>query len=311
MAVYGTPRNRMVAGPARAPRVPREDETSTTVPQEEPRRTFTSTVRAPREALLRMKGFEYAGIPTGTPTGTGGITSDESALIGAAITESLNKAPTEVTISGGGTGTSTAAKQRAQARREIKSIRDYLQSGKYREGLTGLLEAIKQQGEQRKTALTNLEGTGTYDKAKALALAGYADLKKYLEENAPTAYTNVPQAATAPIENALAQYMTAQQAPTTRAEAAVNLANMLGAGTTSKYNELLNLLKATEATGAEARKREAMLGESSMQAQLAALLLSRQSQIDAETAAARVAAERSAYERQQQLLDRILGLRRY
>ena len=139
----------------------------------------------------------------------------------------------------------------------------------------------------------------------------FGEFQKYIEENPLTAYAQARKATAPDVQNALAQYMVARGVPTTRTEAEATLANITGATSAEEYNRLLNLLRAAETTTQASRLSGAEGARTAAQAQFDAALAARLAGIEQERAAARTSAEQAAYQRRQELLDRLQGLSGY
>jgi hypothetical protein len=107
---------------------------------------------------------------------------------------------------------------------------------------------------QAKTLLERL--AGAKETATGLTTTGFDNLKNYLGANVPQAYATA-QDAVAPITtNALAQYMASRGVDQQPVQAAVDTANAGLASSAGNYNQLLNVLRAQEASGQQSRLSE-------------------------------------------------------
>jgi DNA-binding TFAR19-related protein (PDSD5 family) len=159
----------------------------------------------------------------------------------------------------------------------------------------------------------------TATSALGLTNTGYGALQSYLQNNAPTAYTNAPRATPGAVSNDLAAYMQAQGVGTDRANPGLVAANTALQGGAANYNALLGVLGANSAAGQESRLSEQQMAQTLAQAQLGAQnqqqqgLLNQQqqaalAQIVSEQAANRLNLERESTSRNQTVQDALATL---
>lgn len=113
--------------------------------------------------------------------------------------------------------------------------------------------------------------TGRRDTGTRLTTQGYDALRNYLASNVPQAYATAAQAVPTSVQNALAGYMQGQGVDTGAAQAAVDIANTQGMGGATNYNQLLNVLRAQEASGQQSRMSEEQMARTLAGAQLEAI----------------------------------------
>ena len=94
------------------------------------------------------------------------------------------------------------------------------------------------------------------DTATGLTTQGYENLRNYLTSNVPQAYATAQQAVPTVTSNALAQYMASRGVGQQPVQAAVDVANAGLASSAGNYNQLLNVLRAQEASGQQSRLSE-------------------------------------------------------
>jgi hypothetical protein len=208
-------------------------------------------------------------------------------------------------------------------------------TGAYDQSITNLLGKVDTEEARQLTDVRNLYGTagtggavgtglrGDVQKAYGLAsgqvTTGYDTLRKWLEDNAPTAYANAPAATATPVENALAAYQRAQGVSSAPVDAQVAAMNVAAGGGASNYNNLLGVLRAAETAAAKSRlDEEAMArlgtGNALTAAQTAALANLATQQATAENAVrgqfgqTRLSAEQARIQRQQGLEDLLRSL---
>ena len=107
---------------------------------------------------------------------------------------------------------------------------------------------------QAKTLLERL--AGAKDTATGLTTTGFDNLKNYLGANVPQAYATAENAVPTVTANALAQYMASRGVGQQPVQAAVDTANARLTGDAGNYNQLLNVLRAQEASGQQSRLSE-------------------------------------------------------
>jgi len=97
---------------------------------------------------------------------------------------------------------------------------------------------------------------GIWNDATGLTNTGFTNLRNYLTSNVPQAYATA-QNEVAPItQNALAQYMASRGVGQQPVQAAVDTANAGLTSSAGNYNQLLNVLRAQEASGQQSRLSE-------------------------------------------------------
>jgi hypothetical protein len=160
--------------------------------------------------------------------------------------------------------------------------------------------------------------TKQYGVAQDATTLGYDALRNYLGQNAPTAFANALQAAqaapTAPVVNDIAQYMTNQGVNAAGAQPGLLAAQAAAQGGAANYQGLLNILAGQEKAGQASRLAEEQMGRTLAGSNLSALLNQQQgtltasqlqalAQVQAQDAAARLAAQQQATAREQALQD--------
>ena len=126
-------------------------------------------------------------------------------------------------------------------------------------------------------ALSTSQGTTT---------AGFDALKAYLAANPAQAYANAPRQTTTPQTNSLAQYLQAQGVDPAMSQSAVEQANIQAAGGASNYNQLLNVLGASEASGQASRLSEEQMARSLAGSQLQSIFGAGRAGVESEQARA-------------------------
>ena len=108
------------------------------------------------------------------------------------------------------------------------------------------------------TQATNLLArlAGAKETATGLTTTGFDNLKNYLGANVPQAYATAQNAVPTVTANALAQYMASRGVGQQPVQAAVDTANARLTGDAGNYNQLLNVLRAQEASGQQSRLSE-------------------------------------------------------
>ena len=137
--------------------------------------------------------------------------------------------------------------------------------------------------EQAKTLIERL--TGARDTSQATQTAGFDALKAYLAANPAQAYANAQRQTTTPQTNALAQYLQAQGVDPAMSQSAVEQANIQAAGGASNYNQLLNVLGASEASGQASRLSEEQMARSLAGSQLQSIFGAGRAGIEGQQAA--------------------------
>jgi hypothetical protein len=165
--------------------------------------------------------------------------------------------------------------------------------------------------------------TKQYGVAQGATTLGYDTLRNYLAQNAPTAFANALQAAqaapTAPVVNDIAQYMTNQGVNAAGAQPGLLAAQAAAQGGAANYEGLLNILAGQEKAGQASRLAEEQMGRTLAGSNLSALLNQQQgtltssqlqalAQVQAQDAAARLAAQQQATAREQALQDALNAL---
>lgn len=165
--------------------------------------------------------------------------------------------------------------------------------------------------------------TKQYGVAQGATTLGYDTLRNYLGQNAPTAFANALQAAqaapTAPVVNDIAQYMTNQGVNAAGAQPGLLAAQAAAQGGAANYEGLLNILAGQEKAGQASRLAEEQMGRTLAGSNLSALLNQQQgtltasqlqalAQVQAQDAAARLAAQQQATAREQALQDALNAL---
>jgi hypothetical protein len=123
------------------------------------------------------------------------------------------------------------------------------------------------------TQYTNLlaDLTGRRDTGSRLTTQGYDALRNYLASNVPQAYATAAQGVPTSTQNALAAYMQGQGVDTAATQSAVDTANAQGMGGATNYNQLLNVLRAQEASGQQSRMSEEQMARTLAGANLEAI----------------------------------------
>ena len=172
---------------------------------------------------------------------------------------------------------------------------------------------------QAKNLLAQL--AGRRDTATGITTQGYDSLSRYLAANQPRAFQEAQQASPVMTQNALAQYMQAQGASPAAVTPETNRLNALATGGADNYNQLLNVLRAAEQSGAGSRASEGELARALAGSQLQAIYgnatsgveagqLSALNQLAQVIANARLKAQQDATARDQAIQDalaKILG----
>jgi hypothetical protein len=123
------------------------------------------------------------------------------------------------------------------------------------------------------TQYTNLlaDLTGRRDTGSRLTTQGYDALRNYLASNVPQAYATAAQGVPTSTQNALAAYMQGQGVDTAATQSAVDTANAQGMGGATNYTQLLNVLRAQEASGQQSRMSEEQMARTLAGANLEAI----------------------------------------
>ena len=196
---------------------------------------------------------------------------------------------------------------------------DALSKGGFNPIIAGELEAQKTAGEKYiQDQYNSLLGLINQRKqtGETLTGQGYDALRSYLTANPATAYATAQRAAPTVTQNALAQYMQAQDVNPAMAQPAVDQANLAALGGATNYNQLLNVLAGSESAGQQSRLSEEQMARTLANAQLQSLYggatqgleqsrLSGLSELQNQIATARLAAEQARIAREQQLQDAI------
>ena len=196
---------------------------------------------------------------------------------------------------------------------------DALSKGGFNPIIAGELEAQKTAGEKYiQDQYNSLLGLVNQRKqtGETLTGQGYDALRSYLTANPATAYATAQRAAPTVTQNALAQYMQAQDVNPEMAQPAVDQANLAALGGATNYNQLLNVLAGSEAAGQQSRLSEEQMARTLANAQLQSLYggatqgleqsrLSGLAELQNQLATARLAAEQARIAREQQLQDAI------
>ncbi len=95
-----------------------------------------------------------------------------------------------------------------------------------------------------------------YGLASGQVTAGYDTLRKWLQDNAPTAYAKAPAATATPVSNALAAYQAAQGVSSAPVDAQIAAMNVAAGGGAANYNNLLEVLKKAEESAQTSRLAE-------------------------------------------------------
>jgi hypothetical protein len=199
---------------------------------------------------------------------------------------------------------------------------DALSKGGFNPIIAGELEAQKTAGEKyiqdQYNSLLGLLNTRKQT-GETLTGQGYDALRSYLTANPATAYASAQRAAPTVTQNALAQYMQAQDVNPAMAQPAVDQANLAALGGATNYNQLLNVLSGAEASGQQSRLSEEQMARTMANAQLQNLYggatqgleqsrLSGLAQLQQQIATARLQAEQARIAREQQLQDALAAL---
>ena len=196
---------------------------------------------------------------------------------------------------------------------------DALSKGGFNPIIAGELEAQKTAGEKYiQDQYNSLLGLLNQRKqtGETLTGQGYDALRSYLTANPATAYATAQRAAPTVTQNALAQYMQAQDVNPAMAQPAVDQANLAALGGATNYNQLLNVLAGSESAGQQSRLSEEQMARTLANAQLQSLYggatqgleqsrLSGLAELQNQIATARLAAEQARIAREQALQDAI------
>ena len=196
---------------------------------------------------------------------------------------------------------------------------DALSKGGFNPIIAGELEAQKTAGEKYiQDQYNSLLGLVNQRKqtGETLTGQGYDALRSYLTANPATAYATAQRAAPTVTQNALAQYMQAQDVNPAMAQPAVDQANLAALGGATNYNQLLNVLSGAEASGQQSRLSEEQMARTMANAQLQSLYggatqgleqsrLSGLAELQKQISTARLAAEQDRIAREQALQDAI------
>ena len=155
---------------------------------------------------------------------------------------------------------------------------------------------------------------GRRDTAQGVQDTGYSNLANYLARNQPQAFQQAQAASPVITQNALAQYMQAQGASPAAVSPELNRVNALATGGADNYNQLLNVLRGAEQSGAGSRESEAQMAKTLADAQLQSIYgagttgvereqLSAINQLTQVVANARLKAQQEAVARDQALQD--------
>ena len=216
-----------------------------------------------------------------------------------------------------------AAREAAGAQAQYDYYKGQLGAGVPKE-ISGNIDA-------QETAQTNFINTqaknllaqlaGRRDTATGITTQGYDSLSRYLAANQPRAFQEAQQASPVMTQNALAQYMQAQGASPAAVTPETDRLNALATGGADNYNQLLNVLRAAEQSGAGSRASEGELARALAGSQLQAIYgnatsgveagqLSALNQLAQVIANARLKAQQDATARDQAIQDalaKILG----
>ena len=216
-----------------------------------------------------------------------------------------------------------AAREAAGAQAQYDYYKGQLGAGVPKE-ISGNIDA-------QETAQTNFINTqaknllaqlaGRRDTATGITTQGYDSLSRYLAANQPRAFQEAQQASPVITQNALAQYMQAQGASPAAVTPETDRLNALATGGADNYNQLLNVLRAAEQSGAGSRASEGELARALAGSQLQAIYgnatsgveagqLSALNQLAQVIANARLKAQQDATARDQAIQDalaKILG----
>ena len=199
---------------------------------------------------------------------------------------------------------------------------DALSKGGFNPIIAGELEAQKTAGEKyiqdQYNSLLGLLNTRKQT-GETLTGQGYDALRSYLTANPATAYATAQRAAPTVTQNALAQYMQAQDVNPAMAQPAVDQANLAALGGATNYNQLLNVLAGSESAGQQSRLSEEQMARTLANAQLQSLYggatqgleqsrLSGLAELQNQIATARLAAEQARVAREQALQDALATL---
>jgi hypothetical protein len=111
-------------------------------------------------------------------------------------------------------------------------------------------------------------------------------LRNYLQANPATAYANTAQAAPTVTQNTLAQYMQAMGTPTGTVDPALAEVNAQAVGGANAYNQLLNVLRGSEASGQASRLSEEQMARALAGSQLQSIYGSGRANVESEQLAA-------------------------
>jgi hypothetical protein len=208
-------------------------------------------------------------------------------------------------------------------------------AGAYDQSITDLLGKVNAEETRQLGDVRNLYGTvgtggapGTglrgdvqtrYQTATGQVTAGYDALRNWLQTNAPQAYATATRATATPVANALAAYQAAQGVSSAPVDAQVAAMNVAAGGGAANYNNLLNVLSASERAVQQSRLAEEGMarlgtGNALTAAQTAALANLATQQATAENAVrgqfgqTRLAAEQARIQRRQGLEDALRAL---
>jgi hypothetical protein len=128
--------------------------------------------------------------------------------------------------------------------------------------------------------------SGALTTGQGATTQGYDTLRNYLQANPATAYANTAQAAPTVTQNTLAQYMQAMGTPTGTVDPALAEVNAQAVGGANAYNQLLNVLRGSEASGQASRLSEEQMARALAGSQLQSIYGSGRANVESEQLAA-------------------------
>lgn len=281
-----------------------------------PQTGMVSTETGDTDFEVTFPEIDLAGGTTTTSSGSGGSgLSGQAAIMNAKLAQqkyadTLSSAETAATRAGLGAGY-----QQTYLQQQL----DALSKGGFNPIIAGELEAQKTAGEKYiQDQYNSLLGLLNQRKqtGETLTGQGYDALRSYLTANPATAYATAQRAAPTVTQNALAQYMQAQDVSPEMAQPAVDQANLAALGGATNYNQLLNVLAGSESAGQQSRLSEEQMARTLANAQLQSLYggatqgleqsrLSGLAELQNQLATARLQAEQARIAREQALQDAI------
>jgi hypothetical protein len=134
------------------------------------------------------------------------------------------------------------------------------------------------------TTATNLleRLAGALTTGQGYTTQGYDTLRNYLAANPANAYANAAQAAPTVTQNTLANYMQAMGTPAGAVDASLGQVNAQATGGANAFNQLLNVLQGSEASGQASRLSEEQMARALAGSQLQSIYGSGRANVESE-----------------------------